>query len=62
MNWLRDKTQGKKKIDWNDMSVHFETRFGLHRKYTSMIGKARDMQLAGKKEEAASKVATGKEQ
>ena len=49
MNWLRDKTQGKKMIDWNDMSVQFETRFGLHRNYKSMTDKARDMQLTEKK-------------
>jgi hypothetical protein len=70
MNWLRDKARCKKKIDWNDMAVQFETRFGLHRDCDSMRSKWNKM-LAGKnatgkgdatgKEEAASKVATGKE-
>ena len=71
MNWLRDKAHRKKKIDWNDMAVQFETRFGLYRDYNSMRSKW-DKMSTGKnatgkgdatgKEEAASKVATGKEQ
>jgi hypothetical protein len=70
MNWLRDKAHGKKKIDWNDMAVQFETRFGLHRNHNSMRCKRVKMSTVknatGKgdpngKEEAASKAATGKE-
>jgi hypothetical protein len=71
MNWLRDKAHHKKKIDWNDMAVQFETRFGLHRNHNAMRCKWVKMSTGknaiGKgdvtgKEEAASKVATGKEQ
>ena len=70
MNRFRDKAHCKKKNDWNDVAVQFEKRFGLHRNHNSMRSKWNKM-LAGKnatgkgdatgKEEAASKVATGKE-
>jgi len=59
MNWLRDKAECKKKIDWTDMAVQFETRFGLHRDYNSMRSK-RDRTLAGKNATGKGD-ATGKE-
>ena len=70
MNWLRDNAHCKKKIDWNDMAVQFETQFGLHRNRNSMRSKwdkiSTGKNTTGKgdatgKEEAASKIATSKE-
>jgi hypothetical protein len=31
IDWLRDKANGKKKIDWNDLAVRFENRFDFRR-------------------------------
>jgi hypothetical protein len=64
----QDKAHGKKRIDWNDMAVQFETRFGLHRNHNSMRCKrvkmstvkmrsAREIQLARKKRPARSQPA-----
>lgn len=39
MNWLRNKADGKKKIDWNDMAVQFNTRFDSHRNSNSIRSK-----------------------
>jgi hypothetical protein len=71
LNWLRDKAHGKKKIDWNDMAVQFKTRFDLDRNHNSIrcrwFKMSTGKNATGKedvtgKEEAASKVATGKEE